>query len=296
MTDVIFNGTDRRLALGMAEGSLVFDNKDRVSTVDGRRGRRHAPRVPGGEGEYLIDKQPSRLKDVREMLPRHGPRARRLRVHGAGQDRRDARRATPWTGGASSRKRPASRATACASARSSCKLQKVARQPAPPRGHHRRSRSPDALAQGSRRQGPELPRGPGQAQGGPGQGEPSPLPPFAARGRRGRQPHPHRCRRARSVHPRSRPAARAQRRSRANCAPQRGAHHRARARRGIRGPDRSARQRVRVPLEARGGAPRRASSGNRSETARRRRSASSSGRISSSRRASGTISRTTRSA
>lgn len=68
MSDVIFNGTDRRQPLGMAEVTLtlsgcagVLDTEyDEVSL--GRRVYRD------GRGEYLLNKQPCRLKDIHNLL------------------------------------------------------------------------------------------------------------------------------------------------------------------------------------------------------------------------------------
>ena len=68
MADVIFNGTDRRSPLGMAEVTLTLSgcsdildtNYDEVSL--GRRVFRD------GKGEYLINKQPCRLKDIHGLL------------------------------------------------------------------------------------------------------------------------------------------------------------------------------------------------------------------------------------
>ncbi len=68
MADVIFNGTDRRQPLGMAEvtmtladcGGVLETDYDEVSL--GRRVYRD------GKGEYLINKQPCRLKDIHNLL------------------------------------------------------------------------------------------------------------------------------------------------------------------------------------------------------------------------------------
>lgn len=71
MEDVIFNGTERRKPLGMAEVSLTFS---------GLSGELEGPLAPyreinitrrlyrSGESEYLINKTPCRLKDIRELL------------------------------------------------------------------------------------------------------------------------------------------------------------------------------------------------------------------------------------
>lgn len=68
MADVIFNGTDRRQPLGMAEVTLTLSGCsgeletefDEVSL--GRRVYRD------GRGEYLLNKQPCRLKDIHNLL------------------------------------------------------------------------------------------------------------------------------------------------------------------------------------------------------------------------------------
>jgi len=78
MEDVIFNGTEMRKPLGMAEVSLVISGLDRI-TVDPLSGlssqlaeyqelmlTRRLYR--NGESEYLINKTVCRLKDVRSIL------------------------------------------------------------------------------------------------------------------------------------------------------------------------------------------------------------------------------------
>lgn len=68
MQDVIFNGTDKKDPLGMAEVSLSFDNTMRFFSLE-------APEVTvtrrlfrSGESEYLLNKTPVRLKDITELL------------------------------------------------------------------------------------------------------------------------------------------------------------------------------------------------------------------------------------
>lgn len=69
MSDVIFNGTDTRRAVNVAEVTLVLDNSKHFLHVDyeeveiTRRLHRNT-----GEGEYFINKTPCRLKDVRELI------------------------------------------------------------------------------------------------------------------------------------------------------------------------------------------------------------------------------------
>ena len=68
MTDVIFKGSSSRPPLGVAEVTLVLDNTD--VTIEGRGAEVSLTRrvYRSGEGEYLIDAERVRLKDVREML------------------------------------------------------------------------------------------------------------------------------------------------------------------------------------------------------------------------------------
>jgi chromosome segregation protein len=66
--DVVFAGSERRAALGMADVALVLDNADGLVPVDygvvevGRRLYR------SGENDYLVNRQRVRLKDLVELL------------------------------------------------------------------------------------------------------------------------------------------------------------------------------------------------------------------------------------
>ena len=68
MADVIFNGSDRRSPLGMAEVTLTLSGCSGILETDydevslGRRVFRD------GKGEYLINRQPCRLKDIHGLL------------------------------------------------------------------------------------------------------------------------------------------------------------------------------------------------------------------------------------
>lgn len=68
MADIIFNGTGPRKSLGFAEATVTFDNTDRKLALDfdevtiTRRVHR------SGEGEYFINRQPCRLKDIKNLL------------------------------------------------------------------------------------------------------------------------------------------------------------------------------------------------------------------------------------
>jgi chromosome segregation protein len=74
MTDVIFNGSDSRSATGMAEVSLILDRENSVLSPafasfqisDEISVTRRVYR--DGVGEYLINKQPCRLKDIHELF------------------------------------------------------------------------------------------------------------------------------------------------------------------------------------------------------------------------------------
>ena len=68
MTDVIFKGSASRPPLGVAEVTMVFDNTS--GRLDDRGPEVSVTRrvFKSGEGEYQIDGERVRLKDVREML------------------------------------------------------------------------------------------------------------------------------------------------------------------------------------------------------------------------------------
>jgi chromosome segregation protein len=68
MTDVIFNGASGRKPSAFAEATLTFDNSSGFLPLDGAEvqiGRRISR---NGEGEYLINRAPARLKDVRDLF------------------------------------------------------------------------------------------------------------------------------------------------------------------------------------------------------------------------------------
>ncbi|MBX9580319.1 MAG: AAA family ATPase, partial [Gemmataceae bacterium] len=68
MADVIFNGSAGRRGLGLAEVTVGFDNAKRLLAVDADEVRVTRRVYRDGTGEYLLNGQPARLKDVRDVF------------------------------------------------------------------------------------------------------------------------------------------------------------------------------------------------------------------------------------
>ncbi|MCX5706221.1 MAG: AAA family ATPase [Candidatus Omnitrophica bacterium] len=68
MLDVIFNGTDNKEPLGMAEVTLAFDNKTRFFNFDHDEVAITRRLFRSGESEYLLNKNQVRLKDILDLL------------------------------------------------------------------------------------------------------------------------------------------------------------------------------------------------------------------------------------
>jgi chromosome segregation protein len=68
MTDVIFNGSASRKPMGMAEASLVFDNRKRILAGVGDEVVLSRRVFRDGESEYAINGRPARLKDFKELF------------------------------------------------------------------------------------------------------------------------------------------------------------------------------------------------------------------------------------
>jgi chromosome segregation protein len=68
MTDVIFNGSASRRAVQIAEVSMTFDNAKKVLAIDAEEVRITRRVYRSGEGEYLINSQACRLKDVKDLF------------------------------------------------------------------------------------------------------------------------------------------------------------------------------------------------------------------------------------
>src|SRR5262249_59837131 len=68
MADVIFNGSGARKAVNSAEATLTFDNSQRLLGVDTPEVHITRRVYRSGEGEYLINRQPCRLRDIRDLF------------------------------------------------------------------------------------------------------------------------------------------------------------------------------------------------------------------------------------
>lgn len=68
MADVIFNGSASRHPLNAAEATLIFDNTRRSLPLEEDEVRLTRRVYRGGEGEYLINDQAVRRRDIRELV------------------------------------------------------------------------------------------------------------------------------------------------------------------------------------------------------------------------------------
>src|SRR4051812_40484646 len=68
MTDVIFNGCATRGPAGTGEATLTLDNSEGRLAIDSKEVHVTRRVYRSGEGEYLINRQPCRLRDIRELL------------------------------------------------------------------------------------------------------------------------------------------------------------------------------------------------------------------------------------
>src|SRR5436190_6881064 len=68
MADVIFNGSATRRPLNTAETTLTIDNSNRVLALDTAEVQITRRVYRSGEGEYLINRQPCRLRDIRDLF------------------------------------------------------------------------------------------------------------------------------------------------------------------------------------------------------------------------------------
>src|SRR5919202_5702012 len=68
MADVIFNGSTARKSLGLAEVTMAFDNTRGVLNTSAAEVQICRRVYRDGEGEYLINGQACRLKDVKDLF------------------------------------------------------------------------------------------------------------------------------------------------------------------------------------------------------------------------------------
>jgi chromosome segregation protein len=68
MADVIFNGSTSRRSLGMAEVTMTFDNRRRSLATEADEVQITRRVYRSGEGEYLINNQVCRLKDIKDLF------------------------------------------------------------------------------------------------------------------------------------------------------------------------------------------------------------------------------------
>ncbi|RYG00491.1 MAG: chromosome segregation protein SMC, partial [Caulobacteraceae bacterium] len=70
--DVIFSGAKSRKPVGYAEVTLIFDNEDRALPIDASEVSVTRRLTRGGDGEYRINGQACRLRDVHDLLADSG--------------------------------------------------------------------------------------------------------------------------------------------------------------------------------------------------------------------------------
>src|SRR5437773_3828501 len=68
MADVIFNGSTSRRSLGLAEVTMTFDNSRGALNTEADEVQITRRVYRDGEGEYLINHQLSRLKDIKDLF------------------------------------------------------------------------------------------------------------------------------------------------------------------------------------------------------------------------------------
>src|ERR1700733_14769395 len=68
MTDVIFNGAAGRKPSALAEATITFDNSDGFLPIDAAEVQVGRRIYRSGDAEYLINRAPARLKDVRDLF------------------------------------------------------------------------------------------------------------------------------------------------------------------------------------------------------------------------------------
>ncbi|MGB2780783.1 MAG: chromosome segregation protein SMC, partial [Phycisphaerae bacterium] len=68
MADIIFAGSESRKSLGFAEATLTFDNSSGLLPIDSTEVEVSRRLYRSGESEYLLNRKPCRLRDIRELF------------------------------------------------------------------------------------------------------------------------------------------------------------------------------------------------------------------------------------
>jgi chromosome segregation protein len=68
MADVIFNGSTTRRSFGLAEVTMTFDNSRRLLSTEANEVQITRRVYRTGEGEYLLNQQVCRLKDIKDLF------------------------------------------------------------------------------------------------------------------------------------------------------------------------------------------------------------------------------------
>ncbi|MGB2802892.1 MAG: chromosome segregation protein SMC, partial [Phycisphaerae bacterium] len=68
MADIIFAGSESRRSLGFAEATLTFDNSGGLLPIDVTEVEVSRRLYRSGESEYLLNRKPCRLRDIRELF------------------------------------------------------------------------------------------------------------------------------------------------------------------------------------------------------------------------------------
>lgn len=85
MMDIIFNGSENRQPMGMAEVSVTFDNSESKLPVDFAEVQVTRRLYRSGESEYFINKAPCRLRDIHELFMDTGIGTAAYSIIGQGQ-------------------------------------------------------------------------------------------------------------------------------------------------------------------------------------------------------------------
>jgi len=68
MADILFNGGGKRKSVGLAEVTLILDNSEGLLPVEWSEVAVSRKLYRSGESQYLLNREPVRLRDVRELL------------------------------------------------------------------------------------------------------------------------------------------------------------------------------------------------------------------------------------